>query len=477
MPEITLYIPGWGYPAPSWSQACGEEKSDWSWGYFEEPKESLPNKNFGIVVHSFGLYLIPQTLLEKADRVIWYGGFFNAPPFSYETWQSGQRNPRAVIKKFMKRMYFPHPSEMVSQELNVEKLLIDLQRITFFDYNTFWKNQNSLSQKIICVFGADDLIAKPDVSLPRNKHNNPLILPGEGHMPNAKNKAWKRCLTRLLNAPLTDDPAPQRVASQNKPYDNAFSLHEGAPQWKRKVAGSFSKASQSYEKTANVQEKAADFLAKQIARHIGQLSSVLELGAGTGFLTRRILQKFQRVPITAVDLSHSMLYELEKNFSAMDRKHIFPYVADMDEFKDGKKHSLICSSFSLQWSANPLLLLSSSAHFLEPGGYIAHILPIQGSLRSLSFGGYLRPIPQLSLSMENLVESVTSFDVLQAETFELHQEFENPLAALRHIKSFGGHKGSSLQSNRLFIRKHDQPIICEWCIGCLIAKKKCLQNY
>ena len=96
------------------------------------------------------------------------------------------------------------------------------------------------------------------------------------------------------------------------------------------------------------------------------ISSVLELGAGTGFLTRRILQEFQKVPITAVDLSDSMLDELKKTLSVRDRERVFPCVADMDEFEDNKKYSLICSSFALQWSANPLLLLSNSTHFLEP---------------------------------------------------------------------------------------------------------------
>lgn len=199
MSAITIYVPGWGYPASYWNRSCGDEGSDWSWGYFEEPKERLPNKNFGIVVHSFGLYLLSQILLEKADRIIWYGGFFASPPFSHETWQSCKLDPRAVIKKFMKRMYFPHPPEPVSQELHVEKLLIDIQRVTFFDYNSFWKNQDYLSEKIICVFGTNDRIAKPDIPLPCSKRKNPLILPDEGHMPNAKNRVWKRCLTHLLS--------------------------------------------------------------------------------------------------------------------------------------------------------------------------------------------------------------------------------------------------------------------------------------
>jgi SAM-dependent methyltransferase len=243
-------------------------------------------------------------------------------------------------------------------------------------------------------------------------------------------------------------------------------------EWKRQVAASFSKAAPRYEKIAHVQKKAADFLADQLVRFVERPFTILEFGAGTGYLTRRLLQSFDGSNITSIDLSSAMLDELRKTLSEKERKRVTVCIADMDEFENGSPFSVVCSSFALQWSSNPLALLADCAYHLEKGGMLAHIFPIRGSLRSLLLNGYLRPIPSLFLSLEDCVRSMQGFDIIFAKSFEIYQQFETPLKALHHIKVLGGSKGPSLGRSLFKIRKNRDPIICEWSLGCLIARKK-----
>lgn len=242
--------------------------------------------------------------------------------------------------------------------------------------------------------------------------------------------------------------------------------------WKYKVALAFSKAAHKYEKTADIQSQAASILVSRLSCYIQKPASILEFGSGTGFLAKLLLQRFTQTSFVAIDFSLPMLKELEKKLSQEEKKRVTLLAEDMDSFDDKKKYSLFCSSFSLQWSQNPLLLLSKSSNFLSPEGILAHLFPLKGSLQSLSLGGYLQPIPQLSISMEEALAAIGQFEILESRTFKFAKKFETPLHALKYIKSFGGSKGPNLSKSLYEIRNIKKMIPCEWCLGCLIAKKK-----
>ena len=242
--------------------------------------------------------------------------------------------------------------------------------------------------------------------------------------------------------------------------------------WKMNVAASFSKASAFYETAAFAQTVAADFLEDLIKQHVCGEGNLLELGVGTGLLTRRLLHQFPGTLVTAVDLSADMLHRLHASLPKEEEHRVDLRQQDMDLLDEQQKYFLVCSSFALHWSTNPLLLLTRTSRFVTPGGFVAHALPLRGSLRSLSEAGYLRPIPQISLSMDELIQYLPQTDIIYAKTHEIVHTFSNPLSALQHIKSFGGCCGSPSRKTLLSVRKHPYPISCEWSVGYLIARKQ-----
>lgn len=248
-------------------------------------------------------------------------------------------------------------------------------------------------------------------------------------------------------------------------------MYRTADEWNRAIESSFSKASQNYEEAAPVQRKAADFLADQIERYGEREGTLVEFGAGSGFLTRRLLSSFRNASLLAVDLSPCMLHALHQSLLPEERQRVSCCACDMDAFET-KENTLICSSFALQWSKDPLSLLSRSASSLQPDGLLAHAVPIQGSLRSLVAEGYVRPIPQLSLSMEEWLHALNPLSVLSAEVIEVEEIYATPLQALRYIKSFGGAVASALPRSLFSIREKRGPIACEWSIGFFVARRK-----
>ena len=238
-----------------------------------------------------------------------------------------------------------------------------------------------------------------------------------------------------------------------------------------KIASSFSKASSRYETVASIQDQAAEFLVRQIEALHFQEESILEVGAGTGLLTRRLLALFPKATFLAVDLSPKMLHVLWHKLSLSDQRRLSFLTRDMDELHE-QGHTLITSSFALQWSKRPLEFLTQSSAFLQPKGCIAHIFPLIGSLSSLVSEGFIRPNPQLSLSMNEVHAHLHDFDILYTTTFTREERFATPLHALLHIKSFGGAISSALPRSLFSLRHVHRPITCNWTIGCIIARRK-----
>ena len=238
------------------------------------------------------------------------------------------------------------------------------------------------------------------------------------------------------------------------------------------IETSFSKAASTYEAAACVQDATAKHLSHLIQKYVEPQTHILELGAGTGFLTRQLLQLFNTTSITAVDVSPSMLSELQKRLSPSDQKRVLTLQRDMDTIETKERYSLITSSFSLHWSRDPLKLLQHSSRLLKSNGYIAHALPIKGSLRSLISNGYLYPMPQLMLSIESLRKAVASLEILEVSTHDVVQPFDSPLQALFHIKAFGGSLGPPLNRSLVSLRHTREPLSCEWCIGFVLARRK-----
>ncbi|MCE2563870.1 dethiobiotin synthase [Komagataeibacter sp. FNDCF1] len=138
-------------------------------------------------------------------------------------------------------------------------------------------------------------------------------------------------------------------------------------------------AAHDYEQAARVQRMAAQELARRIGYHHGMdaPSRILEIGCGTGLLTRELRRLFPKAHITATDIAPRMLERLARRMPNDDRLTL----RQMDgEAPDATgPFDLICSSLAMQWFHHRSQALHGLAALLAPGGRMAFATLADGS--------------------------------------------------------------------------------------------------
>lgn len=138
---------------------------------------------------------------------------------------------------------------------------------------------------------------------------------------------------------------------------------------KRTVEAAFSAAAKSYDRAAEAQARAADLLVELVrGLPLPPAPSVLEIGCGTGLLTRRLLPLIGG-DWQVTDLSPAMVAEArtaigagKARFRVMDGEHPDLAPGSVD---------LIVSNLAAQWFTDLPAAVSRLAACLKPGGALA----------------------------------------------------------------------------------------------------------
>lgn len=136
---------------------------------------------------------------------------------------------------------------------------------------------------------------------------------------------------------------------------------------KARIASSFGARANTYDGTAKLQRDIADLL----ATHLPDMywPRVLEIGAGTGFLTRHLFARYPQGRHLITDIAPEMV-------DACRRNH--PHAAAQFAVMDGESPSveggfdLIASSMAVQWFDDPHSGLERLRAFLNPEGMVLY---------------------------------------------------------------------------------------------------------
>jgi len=141
----------------------------------------------------------------------------------------------------------------------------------------------------------------------------------------------------------------------------------------------FSAAADTYDRHARPQQA----LAKSVVSILPEIvpTRILELGAGTGQLTKPIAERFPDVPIDAIDLAEKMVTHSRAKFSNFPQ--INWIVGDAQTYWGGERYSLIVSSSALHWVTDLRATFENLFQCLEPGGTFALGMMLRGTLKEL----------------------------------------------------------------------------------------------
>jgi len=138
----------------------------------------------------------------------------------------------------------------------------------------------------------------------------------------------------------------------------------------------FDRAGATYERAAQVQKRVAARLAALCPPAIH--GNVLEIGAGSGLLTRELAPHCRDGVYVALDLAPGMLAH-----AAMPGARKVAADGERPPFRPAT-FDFLCSASAMHWYADPAASIAANLRLLRPGGGFAIALYVEGTLWELA---------------------------------------------------------------------------------------------
>ncbi|MBN9289428.1 MAG: malonyl-[acyl-carrier protein] O-methyltransferase BioC [Gammaproteobacteria bacterium 39-13] len=138
------------------------------------------------------------------------------------------------------------------------------------------------------------------------------------------------------------------------------------------IARSFSMAAKTYDQSAFIQKEIGQRLIDRLDLIKAPPQTILDVGAGTGFLTRQLQQKFPQSKIIGLDLAQGMMqFAKSKQPWQLWKNKPFYVCGDMEQLPfANQSFDLIFSNFTLQWSFALEKTFLELKRVLKPNGFL-----------------------------------------------------------------------------------------------------------
>ena len=210
-----------------------------------------------------------------------------------------------------------------------------------------------------------------------------------------------------------------------------------------RLRASFDRASAGYESASGLQARVAAELLERLAAFDFTPAVVLDLGAGTGRVTRELKRRYRRALVIALDLSPGMLREA--------RRHQLPWRRFERVCADAMRLPLadasvdvVFSSLMLQWCEPLSAALGEVRRVLKPEGFFAFSTFGPDTLNELrtawaSADGYnhVNRFIDVHDVGDALVHAGLMEPVLDVDRVTV--DYADVLALMRDLKSIGAH--------------------------------------
>ncbi|MDQ6973249.1 MAG: malonyl-ACP O-methyltransferase BioC, partial [Mariprofundaceae bacterium] len=234
------------------------------------------------------------------------------------------------------------------------------------------------------------------------------------------------------------------------------------------VKRSFSRACETYDKHAVLQREIADRLLAHLNFTKIAPKRILDIGCGTGYFTRLLIEKFKNSDVIACDLSEEMVkYTCKQHRLRLPwhgkRQHCTGDACALP-FADAS-FDLITSNLAMQWVANPKDMMMEMRRVLAPGGLILFstfgrrtLSELRQSLAQLSEGkrtsqaGHVLPFPDVMSLGDVFTKLPLEAPVIDSDLLTL--TYPNVMALVRELKGLGASSSAiSGRSNGLYGRR------------------------
>lgn len=200
------------------------------------------------------------------------------------------------------------------------------------------------------------------------------------------------------------------------------------------ISTNFGKKTKTYDHYATIQQYVAHTLADLCKEHVvGSHLDILEIGCGTGFLSKQLISLYPNAQFTFSDISPAMLAQCrtsthEVNASAKPAYCLFNPETDYLN----KRFDLIISSMSFQWFYEPNHTLEKLNQLLKPNGNI-----LFATIGKKSFMQWHHSAASLGLPIGTMKLQPWP-GIIKEEIITEH--YDNALSFFRSLKAIGANQ-------------------------------------
>jgi malonyl-CoA O-methyltransferase len=210
-----------------------------------------------------------------------------------------------------------------------------------------------------------------------------------------------------------------------------------------RLRASFDRASASYESAAGLQARVAAELLERLAVFAFEPRVVLDLGAGTGRVTRELKRRYRRALVIALDLAPGMLREARRYQQWWRRFERVCADALRLPLADGSV-DIVFSNLMLQWCQPLDTALAECRRVLKPDGFFAFstfgpdtLHELRGAWARADDYNHVNHFVDVHEVGDALVRAGLMEPVLDVDRLEVG--YPDALSLMRDLKALGAH--------------------------------------
>lgn len=233
------------------------------------------------------------------------------------------------------------------------------------------------------------------------------------------------------------------------------------------VREAFSKAAKTYDHYSQIQAICAERLSASLSpwADLVPKGSILELGAGSGLFTEKLIQIYPNRHLVITDFSEELL-EINKEKHAEKHSNIEFRLIDatkVDQSYD-QEFALIAHNFLVQWFDQPEQAMIKQTQCLKDGGLLLCCFPAENSFPEWQTQCFRHGIPFTANALPNpeKIGIALSFEPVVIDLHEDNETVNYPSVKdfFRHFKKIGAN--SRLKSKQNLRVSQFKRLIQDW---------------
>lgn len=231
---------------------------------------------------------------------------------------------------------------------------------------------------------------------------------------------------------------------------------------KQKVAESFDRAAITYDQWATIQKNIGDNLLERLQWLKLQPEHILEVGTGTGRLSRALSQEYKTANVYAIDISTNMLTEAAKH----SKQHFICADAAQLPIADNSI-DLLVSNLMLQWCEDINSVIQEFARVLKPDGALLFssfgpdtLKELRASWATVDDAVHVNSFIDMHHYGDSLLQAGLKNPVMDVD--RLQWQYQEVKALMMELKNIGAHNINSDRQRGLMGKDKFQAMIAAY---------------